>query len=192
MKKMILVLIAALSLTLVLMAQPGPPPPPDAPEVQERIRTMHMWKLTETLDMTAEQSDKFLPLYREFENDVAAVRSDNDALFERIQAYIVIGDGKAITGLIEKIEANEQKILERRSKFRKDASKILNEIQIGKLTAFQREFPSMLNRELWDMRRDRKRQRIHSPGVGPNCPQWRGPQSGQGPQGSAGPFCPWR
>ena len=174
MKRMLLLLLTAVMLvTAGAIAQPpledpSAPPYPPPPQAQERIRTMQMWKLTEVLELTSEQAEKFLPLYREFQEDVEAIRVENRGYFDKIHAYIIIEDGKEIHALIEKIEANERKILDRRVKFRREAGKTLSDEQIGKLVTFQREFPGMFRNVMKDMRRDNRREKMRSPGRAPH------------------------
>ena len=159
MKKLLITAIAALFLTSTFVVaqppEPGPPPPPPSPKertrMQERFRTMQIWKLTEILDMSEAQTDKFLPMFRKFQKEIDAIRDANGELFKKMEGYIAAEDKGEIEGLISQIEKNETKILEARANFRKKASKVLDEIQIGKLILFQREFPRHFRNAIWDV-----------------------------------------
>ena len=160
MKKILLTAIAALLLTsTMVIAQPPdplePPPPPATPEerarMHERFCTMQIWKLTEALDMTEEQTDKFLPMFRKFQKEIDAIRVANGELFKKMEGYITAEDKSEIEGIISQIEKNEQAILMTRTNFRKKAAKVLDEIQIGKLIMFQREFPRHFRNAIWDV-----------------------------------------
>jgi Spy/CpxP family protein refolding chaperone len=111
-----------------------------------------MWKLTEALDLTEEQAGKFFPLFRNFQNSIDSVRQSNDELFKKLDGYITAGEKTKIEEIITQIEKNEAKILDSRTKFRKDAAKVLDEIQIGKLVMFHHEFPRRFRDAIWDYR----------------------------------------
>ena len=47
---------------------PEPGAPPGKPEkMKEKVESLRVWKLLETLDLTEEQANSFLPAYREFQ-----------------------------------------------------------------------------------------------------------------------------
>ena len=150
MKKPLSISMAGILLIMsVSFAQePEPPTPSDTPvyqykwQIQEKIRTMKMWKLTETLELTEEQALKFFPMFKDFEKKVQAIRDENSEYLKKLNGYIMAGDeGAKMTDLINKIENNEMEILKARTQFRKDAKKILDKTQIAKLVIFQHDFP---------------------------------------------------
>ena len=137
------------------MIRPGDPIPPDAPPPplpRERFRIMQMWKMTEVLDLDENQAAKFFPMLNNFQKKVDEIHDKNMELFNVLGGYIQAGDKSKITGVIDQIEENEEKILLERKKFRKDAGKVLDEIQIGKLVHFQHDFPRKFRDAMWDIR----------------------------------------
>jgi Spy/CpxP family protein refolding chaperone len=195
-KSLLFTISGLLITTIVSLAQPPvpPPPPEDAPPpMRERFQEMQMWKLIEVLDLSEEQSAKFFPMFHDFQKKVDAIRKENDELFKKLDGYIAAEEKDKIEPLITQIEANESKILETRTAFRKEVAnaKVLDKIQIGKLIAFQREFPRRFWDAMWDCRMGapgrpgkhknwpespsdyndtQKRMQIQNPGEGPNCP----------------------
>ena len=164
MKRVLSVLIALLVLSsLTVLAQPkgpgGSPPGPamNPGEMQERFRTMQIWKLTEVLDLSEAQADKFFPMFRNFQKDVDQIKEENDELFQKLHGYIQADDGSKVEDLISKIEKNENKILQLRSEFRQNAAKVLDDVQLGKLIVFQHEFPRHFREVMWE---------IHGKGMG--------------------------
>jgi hypothetical protein len=120
--------------------------------MKDRFRTVQMWKLTEALDLTEEQAARFFPQFRNFQNSIDSVRDANDELFKKLEGYITASEKAKIEEIIAQIEKNELKILESKAKFRKDAAKFLDEIQIGKLVMFHHEFPRKFRDAIWDYR----------------------------------------
>jgi len=161
---------------------PGPPPPPP-PMARERFQQMQMWKLTEVLEMSDEQAAKFFPMFNSFQKSVDKIRQENDDLFDKLDGYLKAEEKGKISGIIGQIEENEAKILDTRKKFRGDIGKVLDEIQIGKMVHFQREFPRRFRDAMWDFKgepgrgprwNDDKPGRDDAPimmgmGNGPNC-----------------------
>src|SRR5512143_1239838 len=67
-----LIALVVLVSAATLRAQPPPPMGPMGgpmrERVRERIRTMKVWKLTEYVGLTSEQSEKFFPIYNKYQN----------------------------------------------------------------------------------------------------------------------------
>jgi Spy/CpxP family protein refolding chaperone len=161
----------------------GPPPgsPQEREQVRKKVRTLKMWKIAEELDLTDNQTDKFFPLFRNFETEVEKIRDENDELIQKLGGLIAADeDGKKIEEAVAKIEQNDSKILQLRSKFRQDASKILTPVQIGKLAIFQHEFP----------RRFRDVMREYGPKGGPPEERPGRPQCPLEFQGTSDNLCP--
>ena len=67
MKKIITVLSIAISAKSFAQQPPGlPPPPPDGPK-KEKMEAMHIAFLTNKLDLTPDEAQKFWPVYNEFQ-----------------------------------------------------------------------------------------------------------------------------
>ena len=129
---------------------PPPPPPPEEEEMMaERFQTIQIWKLTEELDLSQEQAAKFFPLFNEFQDKVKKIRDENGELMDKLRGYVLANeDGSKVNGVIAKIEANEVRILTTMTDFRKDAAKILTDMQMAKLVLFQHEFPRQMRKAM--------------------------------------------
>ena len=145
-----------------------PPNDPDNPEPpsRERFHTMQMWKLTETLDLDEAQAVKFFPLFNEHQKRMDAIHDDNRELLQKLDGYIKADEAGKLEGIISQIEKNEEKMLAEKQNFRKDASKVLTEIQIGKLVHFHHDFPRKFREAMWGVRGARGDRGGKAPGPG--------------------------
>ena len=163
---------------MIRQGDPGPPDAPPPPPPRERFRTMQMWKLTEILDLTEDQAAKFFPKLNSFQKKVDEIHEKNMELFKVLNGYIQAGDKGKIPDVIDQIEANEENILIERKKFRKDAGKVLDEIQVGKLVHFQFDFPRKFRDAMWDVKgKERRSGRGTVPGMGKDHNKQRPPSA---------------
>jgi len=75
---------------------PGPPPPPPGAgavrkQVNERIRMMRMWKLTEALSLDEATAQRFFPILNKFDEKVAPLHRQQGEIIMRLRAEIESG-----------------------------------------------------------------------------------------------------
>ncbi len=77
--------------TLYAQGPPGPPFPEEGKRerLKEEIETMKMWKMIEALNLSQEQSDRFLPAWRELQKAQKTFREKRENLFRELE--IVLG-----------------------------------------------------------------------------------------------------
>ena len=69
MKKTILILFVAIATKAFSQQPPAPPTPPTPPEPpkKEKMEAMRVGFITQKLDLTSEEAQKFWPVYNEFQ-----------------------------------------------------------------------------------------------------------------------------
>jgi len=132
--------------------QPAPPhgkmqpPPRNRAEIQKRIRTMKIWKLTDELDLSEDQAAKFFPKLNKFEDQNEEMHQEMHESMNRLGD--LVWDEKAkesdITKLITKIEDLQAQEHAMMLQFNKDAEAILTPAQMGKLILFNQHFPEVV------------------------------------------------
>jgi len=136
---------------------PGGPPfgeGPRAEKIRERIKTVKVWKLTEDLNLTPDQSEKFFPLYNKFESDREAIEKQRRQTFVELEQLTDQENPseKEIDVLIDKLDSYEGRIQDLRVKFRNDLKDILTTQQIGRLYVFEVQFMRQMREIIRDAR----------------------------------------
>ena len=138
MKKTVITLTAVLFTGLVF-AQPGKPRGPGG-QYGERMEMMIIWKLTEHLELTEDQAEKFFPNMREHQKQMSDIRKEEKELFTPLYKKIKKSED------ISKLEANKllkeifnltQKKSKALNNFVKKSGNILNPTQQIKLLMFE-------------------------------------------------------
>src|SRR5512138_2298992 len=64
----------------------GPEGGPGRERLRERIETMKIWKLTEAVGLTSEQSEKFFPLYNKHQKAMEKIEDSRLDLIDRLES----------------------------------------------------------------------------------------------------------
>ena len=103
---------------------------------------MKMWKMLEVLDLTQEQSDKFLPAWREMQKAEKTFREKREDLLKSLQA--VLGeeklDEKKIREILGQLDKERLQMEEVQQRFRQKAEDVLTLEQQAKLLLFEDRF----------------------------------------------------
>ena len=160
----IISLVVLLGMAGSAMAQGwmGEPPPdgppfgdgPRAEKVRERIRTVKIWKLTESLDLTSEQSEKFFPIYNTYQDDRMAIEKERFQTLRELKTLLDQENppDKEITAMLDKLDSFDGKSQANQQQFRKGLKDILTTNQIGRLYVFEMEFMKQLRDIVKDAR----------------------------------------
>jgi Spy/CpxP family protein refolding chaperone len=168
--KMIPVIIAILAIAPMSWAQlmdqpPGGPPfgGPMRGRVRERIKTVKIWKLTEELNLTDEQSQKFFPIYNRFFDTREDIENQKNQLIQNLGELTAKENpsDSEINQQLNKIDSLDQRIQELQKQFRNDLKGVLTTRQIGCLYVFEIRFL----RQMQDIIRD-ARQEMRGRGFG--------------------------
>jgi Spy/CpxP family protein refolding chaperone len=125
---------------------PGPNCPPNCPrafgpQMEANYENLRLLKLFEAVDLTDEQSLKFLPIFRAYRKDMKELRQQRMDLVDRLAAAITAsGDENSLRAKMDSLGANQDAIRERDEAFRREAATVLSFNQQAKLAVFQERF----------------------------------------------------
>lgn len=136
MKKILLILI--LSLSISSFAQDK--------DRQERIKALKIAFITEQLQLTESEAQKFWPIYNTFESENQNIRKETRSKFRNID-FESMSDQEAKEHL-EDWMASEEKKHELRQQFAKDLIKVLPAKKIIKLKATEDAFNRRMMQEM--------------------------------------------
>lgn len=135
-----------------LLAQPGKPRGPGG-QYDERMEMMRIWKLTEHLELTEDQAEKFFPSMRAHQKQVLKIRKEEKELFTPLYKQLKKGEdvSKAeATKLMNKVASFEQKKSKTRIDFVKNSGDILNPTQQVKLLMFEGHMKAQVRDRMQD------------------------------------------
>lgn len=115
-------------------------------EIEARMHTMKIWKLTEELDLSEEQAARFFPIMNELENQLEEIHQERRQTLEKLGDLVWKADADAgkINEQLDQLEVLAQKQIELRKQFRKDVSDVLDPAQMGKMVLFNHQFPAVV------------------------------------------------
>jgi len=124
-------------------------------DVEARVRTMKIWKMTEELNLSEDQAAKFFPMQNQMENKMDEIDQDRQIKMMELdnEVWKEKPDGKKINDLMEKLETLEKSMLDLRLKFRQDVRGVLTPEQMGKMVLFHQRFPDMMRDAIQDYER---------------------------------------
>jgi hypothetical protein len=128
MKKYLLFLIAVFGSFSFVMAQNA------NSQRTEKIKALKIAFITQKLQLTSAEAEKFWPVYNQYDNEIRQVRTDNKG-----------GD----------VLENEQKLLDIRKKYKPDFEKILGPQRLNDLYNAERDFRNLLIRRLKEQKQEK-------------------------------------
>jgi Spy/CpxP family protein refolding chaperone len=160
--KKILILIC-LSWALVsvkgIFAQ-GPPTSGDSQDrweqrekIRENIQTLRTWKLLEVLDLTSEQSTKFMPALKDFQDAKKRFEDTRRELLKELETSLESKkDEKKLTETLSTLENNKKEYQMEQDKFLEKIKAILSLEQQAKLLLFEEKFEKRMRETIEQMR----------------------------------------
>ena len=168
MKKTIIVLLATVMISS-LMAQPRAHQKPRMPyksfgaigmahpgpqgfrQPSERMEMMMTWKLTEELELTPEQADKFFPRMKVHRENLESIDAELKEAAKDIRRKVE--DGKEISDsdfnkMFEKATDLERQKIDERIRFMSELNGILDNTQRVKLTMFKTKFAKDMQEQI--------------------------------------------
>lgn len=135
---------------------PGPMGGPMRAKVRERIQTMKVWKLTEAVGLTSEQSEKFFPVYNKYQKALEDIDFKRIDLVDRLEKLSNTpgASDKEINDAMAALNDIPRQTLAERDKFAKDVSPILSLSQQAKLAVFEERFKQQLQQFIREIRRE--------------------------------------
>lgn len=130
----------------------------DFKEKKEKIKALKVAFITEKLELTPQEAEKFWPIYNTFEDKEfeihhnkmkSIIRKLEDGGFEKLSE-------KEATVLIQQMESNEDELHALRKKYMKDLQKVLSAKKIILLRKSEEEFNRKLLRQFKEKREKRE------------------------------------
>lgn len=137
----------------------GPPGPPEGPmreKVRERIKTIKVWKLTEDLNLSQSQSEKFFPIYNRFFDKWEEIEQQKREIIRRLDELTLKEktDDSEIGRQLDRLDSLDQEVRVLKVKLRGDLKDVLSERQIGRLYVFELRFLQQMQEIMRDVRRE--------------------------------------
>lgn len=127
----------------------------DFKERREKVKALKVAYITEQLELTSEEAQKFWPIYNAFDDNQSELRHEKmRAILNRFQPDNVdkLSEKEASTLLIQ-MEKIEEDLFNLRKKFIKDLQGVISAKKIIKLKKAEEDF----NRELLKQMREKRR-----------------------------------
>lgn len=145
MKKLLLLIILLLSLKAVAQHGKG-----------ERIKALKISFITEHIDLTEKEAQKFWPLYNEHENKLNAIRHDElRSIRKEIHDNLTNMTDKEAEELLSKLNDAEKRMHTLELEFPKKLSGILSPKKIIRLRMAEEEFKRQMLEEFKRRRKER-------------------------------------
>jgi len=122
---------------------------------KDKVKTLKVAYITEQLDLTSEEAQKFWPIYNAFDDKQADLRHEKlKAILDRFEPGSVekLSEKDASTLLIQ-MESIEENLFTLRKKFIKDLQGVISAKKIIKLKKAEEDFNRQLLRQIREKRR---------------------------------------
>lgn len=141
------------------LAQEGEPIIPE--EKLQEIKAQKVAYLTQKMDLTPEESQKFWPVYNQYDKELEALRKERREAHKALKDRTDLNEAEASKAIDDEL-AGQQKELDLRRKYAAEFKKTVGAQKTMKLFRAERDF----NRELLSRLRDRMQDRRDGPGDG--------------------------
>ncbi|TXI66295.1 MAG: sensor of ECF-type sigma factor [Flavobacterium sp.] len=127
----------------------------DFKEKREKVKALKVAYITEQLELTTEEAQKFWPVYNAFDDNQAELRHEKmRAILDRFRPGSVDKlSEKEASALLVQMESLEENLFNLRKKFIKDLQGVISAKKIIKLKKAEEDF----NRELLKQMREKRR-----------------------------------
>jgi len=122
----------------------------DPQKMRDRISTVKMWKLTEYLDLSEEQAEKFFPRTREHQKEIDKIVQRRRQHYEDFQQKI--DDGGIKAGDVERYVAEaarlDKALIDLRTRHLQGMKDLLNDGQLARFAVFNEYFRRQIGQHL--------------------------------------------
>ena len=122
----------------------------DSQRMRDRLSAVKMWKITEYLDLSEEQAEKFFPRTREHQKEMDKLIQRRRQLYEDFQQKI--DDGKVGTENVDRYIAEttrlDKALIELRTKHLQSLKDILTDEQLARFAVFNEHFRRQIGHQL--------------------------------------------
>ncbi len=157
--------LLTLALVSPVLAQPpgsgmrgGTNESPTRQRIREKVQMVKIWRLTEAVGLTPEQSEKFFPVYNRHQEQMDNFEREKREILERIKGLADNPNSAEdeISAAMRDHKEHHHKLAELHDSFLSDISSILSIRQRGKLVVFEEEFRRDMQRIIAEIRREFK------------------------------------
>src|ERR1041385_1102008 len=151
MKKTITVLLIAIAAKAFSQAPPGPPPPPPLPPdppQKEKVESMRIAFLTQKLDLTPEEAQKFWPVYNEFKKKREELQKKHRDERKNLKENIDSLSDKEVEGIVDGEMAFRQKNLDLEKEYHAKFKSVLPIKKVARLYRAEEMFTHRLLEEI--------------------------------------------
>jgi Spy/CpxP family protein refolding chaperone len=125
----------------------------DREKIRENIETLRVWKLLEALNLTEEQSTKFLPALKEFQTAKKSFEDRRKDLLEELETTLNAGpNDKKLTEILTEMENNRKQFLVATDSYLEKAKSILTIEQQAQLFLFEDKFERRIRETIEQIR----------------------------------------
>lgn len=122
----------------------------DSQRRRDRLSTVKMWKLTEYLDLSEEQAEKFFPRTREHQKEMDKIGQQRRQLYQDFQQKI--DDGKVSAGDADRYIAEtarlDKVLIDLRTRHLQGMKDLLNDEQLARFAVFNEYFRRQIGQYL--------------------------------------------
>jgi Spy/CpxP family protein refolding chaperone len=160
--KYLLAILILASPPVLSQPGPGPGPGPMREKIRQRIKTIKIWQLTDTVGLTPEQSEKFFPIYNEHQDALQDLEKEQQEAFRRLNALTDDPDAsdKDIKEAMKQIDEFARRSMQIRQDYMEEISKVLSIRQQAKLLVFEEMFKKRLRETIESIRGDFRGRRM--------------------------------
>ena len=119
------------------------------PEGRDRVQDFKMWKLMQVLNLSQDQSGKFIPIFSDLERLSQGFIESKQNYLRKLDPMVEAKntDQGAVERLLNDLDREETEFLKRRRDLESGMFKVLTPLQRAAYVKFEADFPKML-REL--------------------------------------------
>ncbi|WP_343700097.1 hypothetical protein [Chitinophaga sp.] len=150
-RAVIVFLCMAVSSTGSLLAQDADQS--DAASKQDKIKALEIAYISKELDLTPEEAQKFWPVYNKYSREVNTLIAERKKKNQELKGKP--RTDAAATATLDKELDYEKKMLEIKTRYRQEFSKVLPARKVGNLYRAEREFRGMMIRQLKERKDNR-------------------------------------
>ena len=129
------------------------------PPRRQQIEMLRIWKMTEELDLTEQQAEKFFPKLRNEDKKIEELEQQRQKIFRNPHEDVKKGeiDAKELDKTINDLTEIQTDIIQKHARFIRDMDGILSTDQQARLIIFRHRF----RERMVDMMRDVQRNRMN-------------------------------
>jgi hypothetical protein len=111
-------------------------------DAQDRLEAIKIWRMTEVLGLSVDQSTEFFPLYKQLEDVREGYYVDREKIIEDMLGLLneSQADSDKIKDKTEELLNTKSTLMDNESEIYKKMRQVLNEVQMGRFLIFEETF----------------------------------------------------